>query len=540
MKLDSISIRNLRSIVNRQSFRPRPLTLVVGANSSGKSTFIRTFPLLRQSVEKITRGPVLWFGRFVDFGVFKDAVSRGVNRPEIEFSFTVTLPKSWNEKMGNYYYGPWVPILKDVRVRVKLIVAADEDRSNTYTKAIIITVWDRVIDIRATSDGIIESVQIDGKIIKSATTNLFIRGGTSLFSIGVAPKTANAAEAANALEIDWMPRRQTGAFPDILMSHLDILFYTTTSREKKHAFARCLGIGDRKSLLEQVKFLASTTPTSRKRALKYTSDSPWVKDLQALVLVDRIPRLLNQIDEFLTKTFGSVSYIGPLRATAERFYRQQDLAVDEVDSQGANLAMFLMGLDMNGRASFSLWCQKNIGFSVEAEPVGAHVSVKMKDSDSGDLYNIADMGFGYSQILPVLATIWQSETREVEARPVSPRMRSMGDGDEIIPKFIVIEQPELHLHPRMQGRLADLFCAVASGQKDLKTSTNLICETHSETIVNRVGKLVSQGKIAKKDVQVLVFDKESDIDGTIVSVAEYDDDGVLSNWPYGFFLPIED
>jgi hypothetical protein len=125
----------------------------------------------------------------------------------------------------------------------------------------------------------------------------------------------------------------------------------------------------------QAKRLSEITPTSASRMKMYRADSAWIKKLQGLVIADRIPKLLSELDHFLAAAFRSVNYVGPLRATAERFYRHQDLAVDEVDPQGANLAMFLMGLKQAEREEFSAWCQKNLGFSVEAKPVGAHVSI---------------------------------------------------------------------------------------------------------------------------------------------------------------------
>src|SRR5437899_3142974 len=73
--LNDIRIQNLRSLVDTGSISLKPLTLLVGANSSGKSTFLRFFPLLRQSVETPTDAPLLWFGRYVDFGSLEEATN---------------------------------------------------------------------------------------------------------------------------------------------------------------------------------------------------------------------------------------------------------------------------------------------------------------------------------------------------------------------------------------------------------------------------------------------------------------------------------
>ncbi len=496
MKLDSFSIQNLRSLTDPQTFSLCPLTLVVGANSSGKSTFIRSFPLLRQSVETITKGPILWFGRFVDFGVFKDVVSRNVSKTEIEFGFCVSLSKNV-EKLPHFYYYPCLEILDDCKVQVTLVVAEDPGTANTYTKQIRVEFDGRQIEINAAADGTVNSFTLDGQPLDSSVADLTLRAGSSLFSVAVSRKAQEGA--ANSIEPDWLNSRQLGAFTDRVIEHVGSLFHGSTYHDTKAQFIRSLGLGSTSSLCTQVKKLAEITPTSLQRSRSQRADSAWMKKLHGLVLADRIPQLLNEIDSFLAATFKGVSYIGPLRATAERFYRQQDLAVDEVDPQGANLAMFLMGLSSSGQADFSDWCQQSIGFSVEAKPIGAHVSINLRDSTDGGLFNVADMGFGYSQLLPVLATMWRAltsgPTPHLDGLAMRRRMVESQLDQDSLPKIIAIEQPELHLHPRLQGRLAGLLCAIVNESEASKTKVHLVCETHSETIVNEVGKLVSKGKI---------------------------------------------
>ena len=541
MKLESFSIRNLRSLTEPQTFSLCPMTLVVGANSSGKSTFIRSFPLLRQSVETITKGPILWFGRFVDFGVFKDVVSRNASTSEIAFGFCVSLSRKI-EKQRHIYYIPSLTILDDCKVEVTLVVAEDSGTGNTYTKQIRLVFDGHQVVINASADGNVQSFILDGQPLKSTAADLSLRAGASIFSMAVSRKTQS--EDSLIIETSWRNSRQLGAFSDRLIEHVGELFHGGTNRRKKELFTRCLGLGSTSSLCAQVKNLARMTSTSSERANRESPNSAWMKRLHGIVLADRIPHLLNEIDSFLAATFKSVSYIGPLRATAERFYRQQDLAVDEVDPQGANLAMFLMGLSSSGQAEFSRWCQQSIGFSVEAKQNGAHVSINLRDSTDGALFNIADMGFGYSQLLPVLATMWRAvsagPTQHKDDSAMRPVMVSPQLDQESLPKIIAIEQPELHLHPRLQGRLARLLCAIVNESKSSGTKVHLVCETHSETIVNEVGRFVSKGMIKTDDVQVLVFEKKDGESTSTVRKAEYDSDGVLLNWPYGFFFPSED
>ncbi len=542
MTLNAISIQNLRSLVDCHSYALRPLTLIVGANSSGKSTFLRTFPLLRQSVETVTRGPILWYGKLVDFGVFSNVVSRGVTTQEIAFGFDVTLQKNAPDEDLPYYVQP-LSILDDLNVNVVLTVAEAEGTSNTYAKRIAVTVGDHTVTVNAEANGTVTSVELNETPIRSSQIELRLRSGTSLFAL--APTPMEGEPNAIPVRSHWTLRHgRSGAFPDLLLKHTNCLFHGNTDQRKKYEFVARLGIGTETSVLTQVKALVPSTPNSQARAAEISGDPQWVKRLQGLLLADRLPYLLAEVDSFLATTFRSVRYIGPLRATAERFYRQQDLAVDEVDPQGANLAMFLMGLSDEGREAFSLWCHETVGFKVRAETVGSHVSLFLCDSLDGQLYNVADMGFGYSQLLPVLATIWRATNGRSTpySTPVRVGRRFLGEvhDENAVRKIIAVEQPELHLHARLQGKLATLLGAIAHEGSDSPSGVCLVCETHSETIINQIGKLVSEGKIPSEKVQVLLFERKDGEDNTGVRIARYDANGVLENWPYGFFLPSED
>src|SRR3982751_6200493 len=90
--LNAIRVRNLRSLHDTGLIRIRPITILVGENSSGKSTFLRTFPLLKQSAETNTRSSILWFGKYVDFGDFDQAKARTSKSKEIIFSFEIAMP----------------------------------------------------------------------------------------------------------------------------------------------------------------------------------------------------------------------------------------------------------------------------------------------------------------------------------------------------------------------------------------------------------------------------------------------------------------
>ena len=90
-------IKNLRSIDLAET-ELRPITVLVGRNNSGKSTFLRSIPLLRQSINQEEFGPISWLGNTVDFGDFTTAVKRGCEKEGIVFHFGIT-----NLSIENYW-----------------------------------------------------------------------------------------------------------------------------------------------------------------------------------------------------------------------------------------------------------------------------------------------------------------------------------------------------------------------------------------------------------------------------------------------------
>jgi hypothetical protein len=129
----------------------------------------------------------------------------------------------------------------------------------------------------------------------------------------------------------------------------------------------------------------------------------------------------------------------------------------------------------------------------------------------GPARNLTDVGYGVSQVLPVITEL---------LRPDAPSM-------------FLLQQPEVHLHPRAQAALGTLFCQVASpGRK-------LVVETHSDHLLDRIRMEIRDAKTRLKpqDISILFFER-SDLDVNIHSL-RVDQEGNILNAPpsYGkFFL----
>ena len=96
---------------------------------------------------------------------------------------------------------------------------------------------------------------------------------------------------------------------------------------------------------------------------------------------------------------------------------------------------------------------------------------------------------------------------------------------------IILEQPEIHLHPSLQSKLADFFiCMAKSGKK-------LVIETHSEHLINRLCLRIAQeesGEV-KELLNTLFVSFDNKQQTSIVKPIQINEFGEIENWPVGFF-----
>lgn len=476
--MDAIRIENLRSLTDTGFVELKPLTLLVGQNSSGKSSFLRFFPLLRQSVEARAEGPISWYGRLVDFGSFQEALGRKNEKQEISFHFRLTLEES-------------VPIIR-----------GDPKSEDVFEN---ITFVSNEPDIRLT-----------------------LRLGRDRTEDGTLTKTCLLSYADHQVKIEFDKDRKVTAFQ---VNTLDVL-------ENMN-----LELYDEKTGHFLPRINVSRTDVAARQIMRFKnfrenlSDLPVSDDNKSLR--DRIimlAELLEELDTYFDIFVPNIRYIAPVRATAERYYRVQNLALGEVDSRGQNLAMFLKNLTPAEQKDFENWTREHFGFILSAVSSGGHISLNMKDLAEGEAFNLADTGFGYSQILPVLIQLWSLIAEGDDYRNHFIR-RPLRSKTASFPVIFAIEQPELHLHPGLQARLADVFIAVTELAKAEEIDLRLIIETHSEVIISRIGHRIANRNLNPEDVNVVLFEKEPSAVSTKVSFSKYDENGFLINWPLGFLEP---
>lgn len=513
--MDSIRIQNLRCLKDTKKVKISPLTMLVGQNSSGKSSFLRVFPLLRQSVETRTTGPILWYGRFVDFGGFSEAVTKSSSEQEIAFQFKFKYPNISNKIDSRHRRK--IPFINDNPiVNVTLVVSSDSKQGKTRAKRVEAKIAGQVISLSFDSDGKVASFKVnDLDVLKISSGYWYVQSGHFIPWI-YQPELADQ---------DIVAINRKNELYEYLIRQVKNIAHHKTSDESIRYIATTLGLGSTSAMLSNFANNRYAGETWAKKIKTFDKDSSSFKALREAVIAYWALEIIKGCDQYICEFANNVKYIGPVRATAERYYRMQDLAVDEIDFQGRNIAMFFHNLSEHERKSFAEWTREYFGFSPYVQTTTGHFSIKLKNVEGGTDYNLADMGFGFSQILPIIVQLWVLTSRKQR------RTRS------VAPTVFAIEQPELHLHPKMQAQIADSFLAAINAAKRIGVDIRIIIENHSDIIINRVGHRVANQDIKKEDINVVVFNKSLEDDHTYVSTSSYDEQGFLDKWPSGFFDP---
>ncbi len=191
--------------------------------------------------------------------------------------------------------------------------------------------------------------------------------------------------------------------------------------------------------------------------------------------------------------FGRPFASAPVRSQPRRTY---DPAHAISDPEGENIPMFLANVARKDSKAWHSLKRSIEGFGQSAG-LFDEIAIKVLGGKTGGPFqvqvrklgtrskgpprNIIDVGYGVSQVLPVVTEL---------LRPKGPRM-------------FLLQQPEVHLHPSAQAALGSLFCDMAAQRRQL------IVETHSDHLIDRVRMDIRDGrtKLKPEDVSILYFER---------------------------------
>jgi hypothetical protein len=222
----------------------------------------------------------------------------------------------------------------------------------------------------------------------------------------------------------------------------------------------------------------------------------------------------SQVIYLYEDTFINSYYLGPLREYPHRIYIWGGEEPQNVGVRGENFAAALLSSRARkiGVAERVAQWLKELGLvhSFKVQPIAKgrqEYEVLVKRTADSTEVPITDVGFGVSQILPVLTLCYY-----------------VPEGSTII-----LEQPEIHLHPAVQAGLADVLIDA------IKTrNVQIILESHSEHLLRRLQRRIAEEKFSKEDA-ALYFCEMGKQGASHLKPLELNEYGYITNWPEDFF-----
>lgn len=232
---------------------------------------------------------------------------------------------------------------------------------------------------------------------------------------------------------------------------------------------------------------------------------------------------LADLESKFEQQLDNLYYLGPLREFPKRDYTWARTRPIDVGVRGEKVIDAILSATVAGEKRNLAWKArlksfqeivahwlKEMGliydFSVKEIAKGSNFyQVLVRSREGGPYVALTDVGFGVSQVLPVIVLLYY-----------------VPEGSTVI-----LEQPEIHLHPSAQAVLADLILNVSSHR-----NVQVVIETHSEHLLLRLQRRVAEEDFDSDDV--LLYYSEAKGGESSLSQLEIDDYGQLSEWPVNF------
>jgi predicted ATPase len=439
MTVTAFRLQNFMGFEDTRWIELRPITLLFGRNSSGKSALLRALLLLRQSLNSPDAEHPLVFSAEdgFDFGNYatmvRDNDVEDIEKRRMSFWFECTFDEMAEERRE---IEKRISDLNGVdpgrRLRLRLIFNYDPQRKLPFLCG---------VDLYGESGALL--------ILASASS--------------VDPRNAPwefVSSVFDPYERDVYDRRNN----------------VVVEQDQGNIWETLRVVSERS-------FMPEFRPTAG-RPDDYQSDRRY----NALLLI--LSYLRGDIIRFLEH----VDYLAPLRPQPQRYYRSYEQTKHTMTQRGFSLMnrFHRGGADSRAQLQFaaaSNWLEEScLQVSIRRSPIDKDETVHqlmLRDvaTSLGNEVNICEVGYGVSQVLPVA----------MQAFLAMP-------GDTAM-----IEQPELHLHPRAQAELGDLFILTA------KQGVRFIIETHSEHLLLRFRRRIAESTSGALQQTDPVFINASDL-----------------------------
>ena len=423
--ITAISVQGFKSLAKESRIEIRPLTILAGANSSGKSSIMQPLLLMKQTLEaSYDPGPLLLNGPNAKFTSANQFISRlQKNSDGQAFSVEVETDKERKYRVA-------FSITENQTIEIRdMVVVYDGD------------------SLRLTPDQSADE-------IKKAVLKLFSEG-----------------------------IKEIGYFQKSLIKSLYLMFTWKLKLKLVVVRNRCF--------LDVIFGSADDIPFHKIMSVKFFSFVP-DKELRRMI---HVPGLRGNPERVYNRTVTGPDFPGIFEHYVATIIAQwQEKKDDRLQALETMLAALGLTQEISAKVVNDTQIELQVGRLPKAE------------RDGSDLVNIADVGFGVSQVLPVLVALWVAKKGQL----------------------VYLEQPELHLHPRAQYALAKILAETA------KRGVKLVVETHSALLLRQVQTLMAKGDIDPDLVKLHWFSRNPEDGTTSIRSADLDENGAFGGWPEDF------
>lgn len=504
-----LSLENFKGFSLEQVIELKPITLIYGANSSGKSSILQSLLLLKQTLEQSNDKSVtlLSKGKYVDLGNFNEFINKhDINK---KLKIKIDLPEINDRFMYRIANGG-----KKINVAIEIIFTQNKileiEQYNVYLND------ENFITLKKTLDNIkTYGYRYYPRVLRKFNNNI----KKSNFEISNINFQSEYFKKIYEYFVENFPTNESDEICKNIIKYEDLSKNEDFKKLKSYVFNK-----NKEKIQEEI------LKYYKQYIFNFTNFLPNIclrKDQQDESLLEilishmmRSKRLIPEIDDLidfssyiLSDILSKIHYLGPLRKNPERYYVSSGNTSDYVGKTGLESPDILYENENNILNKTNKWLKKLTGYSIKP----AVASRKSKDKGSQNVYslrlidsitktnvNITDLGFGISQMLPIIVQSFKSNQ-----------------------DLILIEQPEIHIHPKLQAEMGSMFAEACN-------DNNFIIETHSENLLLRLKKLIRTGKFDKNKLSIIYVDKTNE--GSICYPIRIDNNGdFIDKWPEGFF-----
>lgn len=447
MPVDAFRVQNFMGFIDSGWIEIRPLTLLFGRNSSGKSAILRALLLLQQSFNSPPSfGPLLFVGEEgLDFGGYREMVYNHDTMREIIVAFRhrFTLSdEAWFQEM---------PLTPDE----DSYFLPEHEKSDGFSENRLVRALTELIDLRLNVDET-NVVTLETELSfchsphhagQAILKSLIIRDEIDEEIVGLTFKvdekrwwiSSDILSLDDLASTEWQSIEvsiQTGFFPKISLAEerfdpIDLQFRESQLSSSYSSYISLLGI------------------------------------------------LYPDVRDFL-----NINYLGPLRPEPRRFYYTAAYTGNTPAKGGRRFVRYYLD------------AQNETGNNPAKKAQLEHIDRWLKESQLGAALRISP--------LDERRSLYEVQIIDAKDNQFSTNLREVGSGvAQVLPvilqamlapagSLVIIEQPELHLHPSAQAELGDLFISAA------KQGVRFLIETHSEHLLYRLQRRIAETTLADR------------------------------------------